>query len=192
MLAGEKLYTLDYYLKLAEEIVNTGAHVLAIKDMAGLLRPESASKLVMALRKEFDLPVHVHTHDTAGGQLATYYAAALWRGSSTVLPHRWLAPLRSLRCPPSSRRSPTPRATPASICRPSPISSLTGRLSASSTVRLRRAFLARPAVSTATRFQAASCPTCVRRLPRLAWRTVSRSSRTPMPLSMRCLAVRPR
>ena len=73
----EKLYTLDYYLKLAEEIVNTGAHVLAIKDMAGLLRPESASKLVMALRKEFDLPIHVHTHDTAGGQLATYFAAAL-------------------------------------------------------------------------------------------------------------------
>ena len=74
---NEKLYTLDYYLKLAEEIVGTGAHVLAIKDMAGLLRPESASKLVMALRKEFDLPVHVHTHDTAGGQMATYYAAAL-------------------------------------------------------------------------------------------------------------------
>lgn len=73
----EDLYTLDYYLKLAEEIVNTGAHVLAIKDMAGLLRPEAASMLVTALRKEFDLPVHVHTHDTAGGQLATYYAAAL-------------------------------------------------------------------------------------------------------------------
>ncbi|QNE89040.1 pyruvate carboxylase [Corynebacterium incognita] len=73
----ENLYTLDYYLKLAEEIVNSGAHVLAIKDMAGLLRPESASKLVMALRREFDLPIHVHTHDTAGGQLATYYAAAL-------------------------------------------------------------------------------------------------------------------
>ncbi|APT93134.1 pyruvate carboxylase [Corynebacterium phocae] len=73
----EDLYTLDYYLKLAEQIVGTGAHVLAIKDMAGLLRPESASVLVKALRKEFDLPVHVHTHDTAGGQLATYYAAAL-------------------------------------------------------------------------------------------------------------------
>ena len=58
-------------------MVDAGAHILAIKDMAGLLRPESASKLVMALRKEFDLPVHVHTHDTAGGQLATYYAAAL-------------------------------------------------------------------------------------------------------------------
>ena len=73
----ENLYTLDYYLKLAEQIVESGAHILAIKDMAGLLRPEAASKLVMALRKEFDLPVHVHTHDTAGGQMATYYSAAL-------------------------------------------------------------------------------------------------------------------
>lgn len=72
---SEKLYTLDYYLKLAEQIVAAGAHVLAIKDMAGLLRAPAAAKLVSALRKEFDLPVHVHTHDTAGGQLATYLAA---------------------------------------------------------------------------------------------------------------------
>ena len=72
---GEKLYTLDYYLKLAEQIVGAGAHVLAIKDMAGLLRAPAAEKLVSALRKEFDLPVHIHTHDTAGGQLGTYLAA---------------------------------------------------------------------------------------------------------------------
>ncbi|MEU1902152.1 pyruvate carboxylase [Nocardiopsis dassonvillei] len=72
---GEKLYTLDYYLKLAERIVEAGAHVLAIKDMAGLLRAPAAAKLVTALRSEFDLPVHVHTHDTPGGQLATYLAA---------------------------------------------------------------------------------------------------------------------
>ncbi|MBM6591954.1 pyruvate carboxylase [Brevibacterium sp. RIT 803] len=72
----EELYTLDYYLKLAEEIVAAGAHVLAIKDMAGLLRPAAATKLVTALRENFDLPVHVHTHDTAGGQLATLCAAA--------------------------------------------------------------------------------------------------------------------
>ncbi len=72
---GEKLYTLDYYLKLAEQIVGAGAHVLAIKDMAGLLRAPAAARLVSALRKEFDLPVHIHTHDTAGGQLATYLAA---------------------------------------------------------------------------------------------------------------------
>ncbi len=72
---GEDLYTLDYYLSLAEKIVEAGAHVLAIKDMAGLLRAPAAARLVSALRREFDLPVHVHTHDTAGGQLATYLAA---------------------------------------------------------------------------------------------------------------------
>ncbi|MET9328054.1 pyruvate carboxylase [Tsukamurella sp. NPDC003166] len=72
---GEQLYTLDYYLRLAEQIVDAGAHVLAIKDMAGLLRAPAATALVGALRREFDLPVHVHTHDTPGGQLATYLAA---------------------------------------------------------------------------------------------------------------------
>ncbi|WP_199439143.1 pyruvate carboxylase [Umezawaea beigongshangensis] len=71
----ERLYTLDYYLGLAEQIVAAGAHVLAIKDMAGLLRAPAATRLVTALRKEFDLPVHLHTHDTPGGQLATYLAA---------------------------------------------------------------------------------------------------------------------
>ncbi|MGW8365990.1 pyruvate carboxylase [Streptomyces wedmorensis] len=72
---AETLYTLDYYLRLAERIVAAGAHVLAVKDMAGLLRAPAAAKLVSALRREFELPVHLHTHDTAGGQLATYLAA---------------------------------------------------------------------------------------------------------------------
>ena len=72
---GEKLYTLDYYLRLAEQIVETGAHVLAIKDMAGLLRAPAAATLVKALRERFDLPVHLHTHDTAGGQIGTLLAA---------------------------------------------------------------------------------------------------------------------
>jgi pyruvate carboxylase len=71
----ERVYTLDYYLRLAEQIVGAGAHVLAVKDMAGLLRAPAARTLVTALRREFDLPVHVHTHDTAGGQLATLLAA---------------------------------------------------------------------------------------------------------------------
>ncbi|MEO5711545.1 MAG: pyruvate carboxylase, partial [Nocardioidaceae bacterium] len=71
----EKLYTLDYYLRLAERIVDAGAHVLAIKDMAGLLRAPAAHKLVTALRSEFALPLHLHTHDTPGGQLATLLAA---------------------------------------------------------------------------------------------------------------------
>jgi pyruvate carboxylase len=72
---AEKLYTLDYYLELASRIVDAGAHVLAIKDMAGLLRAPAARTLVSALRAEFDLPVHLHTHDTPGGQLATLLAA---------------------------------------------------------------------------------------------------------------------
>ena len=72
---AEELYTLDYYLRLAEQIVDAGAHVLAIKDMAGLLRAPAARTLVTALRSRFDLPVHLHTHDTAGGQLATLLAA---------------------------------------------------------------------------------------------------------------------
>lgn len=72
---AENIYTLDYYLRLAERIVDAGAHILAIKDMAGLLRPAAATALVTALRERFDLPVHLHTHDTAGGQLATLLAA---------------------------------------------------------------------------------------------------------------------
>ncbi len=80
---SETLYTLDYYLKLAEQIVEAGAHVLAIKDMAGLLRAPAATTLVSALRSRFDLPVHVHTHDTPGGQLATYTAA--WQAGASAV-----------------------------------------------------------------------------------------------------------
>jgi pyruvate carboxylase len=71
----EKFYTLDYFLGVAEELVDAGSHVLCIKDMAGLLRAPAARQLIAALKREFDLPVHLHTHDTAGGQLATYLAA---------------------------------------------------------------------------------------------------------------------
>ena len=80
---GENLYTLDYYLKLADQIVSAGAHVLAIKDMAGLLRAPAAHTLVSALKSRFDLPVHVHTHDTPGGQLATYVAA--WQAGADAV-----------------------------------------------------------------------------------------------------------
>jgi pyruvate carboxylase len=72
----EGLYTLDYYLRLAEELVEAGSHVLCIKDMAGLVRAPAARTLIRDLKSEFDLPVHLHTHDTSGGQLATYLAAA--------------------------------------------------------------------------------------------------------------------
>lgn len=72
---AEQLYTLDYYVGVAEQLVNAGVHTLVIKDMAGLLRAPAAERLIGRLRAEFELPVRLHTHDTAGGQLATYLAA---------------------------------------------------------------------------------------------------------------------
>ncbi len=72
---AEDRYTLDHYLGVAEQLAAAGAHILCIKDMAGVLRPPAAVQLVTALRERFDQPVHLHTHDTAGGQLATYLAA---------------------------------------------------------------------------------------------------------------------
>lgn len=60
-------YKLDYYLRLARAFTAAGAHVLSIKDMAGLLTPQSTSLLVGALRREYPaVPIHVHTHDTLG------------------------------------------------------------------------------------------------------------------------------
>jgi pyruvate carboxylase len=70
-------YTLDYYLDLARQLVDMGVHSLAIKDMAGLLTPKAATMLVGALRREHpDMPIHVHTHDTAGSGVASMIAAA--------------------------------------------------------------------------------------------------------------------
>lgn len=70
-------YTLDYYLDLARQVTSLGVHVLAIKDMAGLLKPAAARLLVGALRQEFpNLPIHVHTHDTAGVAVASMVAAS--------------------------------------------------------------------------------------------------------------------
>lgn len=72
---AERTYTVDYYLRVAEQYVSAGVHGLCIKDMAGLLRAPGARFLVTALRERFDVPVRLHTHDTAGGQVATYLAA---------------------------------------------------------------------------------------------------------------------
>ncbi|KAI9597804.1 pyruvate carboxylase [Syncephalis fuscata] len=70
-------YNLDYYLDLTAQLVKEGAHVLGIKDMAGLLKPRAATMLVKAIREKFpDLPIHVHTHDTAGTGVASMLAAA--------------------------------------------------------------------------------------------------------------------
>ncbi|XP_053133576.1 pyruvate carboxylase, mitochondrial [Hemicordylus capensis] len=70
-------YTLDYYVHLAEELVKAGTHILAIKDMAGVLKPQASSLLVGALRGRFpNLPLHIHTHDTSGAGVASMLACA--------------------------------------------------------------------------------------------------------------------
>ena len=69
-------YDLKYYVNLARELEKMGAHILAIKDMAGLCKPAAASILVKALKEEIGIPVHFHTHDTAGVQAAAILNAA--------------------------------------------------------------------------------------------------------------------
>mmetsp|Transcript_5521 Transcript_5521/g.7772 ORF Transcript_5521/g.7772 Transcript_5521/m.7772 type:complete len:1187 (+) Transcript_5521:80-3640(+) len=75
--ANRGKYDLEYYVDYVRKLVDMGIHVLAIKDMAGLLKPGAATLLVSTLRKEFpDLPIHVHTHDTAGTGVASMLASA--------------------------------------------------------------------------------------------------------------------
>jgi pyruvate carboxylase len=69
-------YDLNYYVDLAKQLEKMGAHLLAIKDMAGLLKPKAAVKLIRALREEIGIPIHLHTHDTGGIQASTILAAA--------------------------------------------------------------------------------------------------------------------
>ncbi|XP_013162177.1 PREDICTED: pyruvate carboxylase, mitochondrial isoform X1 [Papilio xuthus] len=74
---NKKKYDLKYYLNLADELVKAGTHVLAIKDMAGLLKPRAAELLITAIRdKHPSIPIHVHTHDTSGAGVAAMLACA--------------------------------------------------------------------------------------------------------------------
>lgn len=72
----EDKYTLEYYTNLAKELEKRGAHILNIKDMAGLLKPYSAKALVAELKATVDLPIHLHTHDTSGNGVAMLLMAA--------------------------------------------------------------------------------------------------------------------
>lgn len=74
---SRKLYDINYYLDLTDRLVAAGIHILAIKDMAGLLKPKAASMLIGSIRKKYpNLVIHVHTHDTAGTGVASMLAAA--------------------------------------------------------------------------------------------------------------------
>ncbi|GEN55268.1 pyruvate carboxylase [Halobacillus faecis] len=76
-------YDLAYYKKLALELQEAGAHILGIKDMAGLLKPEAAYQLISSLKETVDIPIHLHTHDTSGNGLFTY-ARAIEAGVDVV------------------------------------------------------------------------------------------------------------
>ncbi len=71
----ETKYTLKYYTQLAKDLENAGAHMIAIKDMAGLLKPYAATELILALKDTVNIPLHLHTHDTSSIQSATYLKA---------------------------------------------------------------------------------------------------------------------
>ncbi len=193
---GERLYTLDYYLRLAERIVEAGAHVLAIKDMAGLLRAPAARTLVTALRERFDLPVHLHTHDTAGGQLATLLAA-IEAGVDAV--DAASAPMSGTTSQPSmtalvAATDHGPRETGLDLgAVMSPRAVLGGGPAALRAVRVRRC-PRRPAGSTCTRSPAASCPTCASRpSPSGSARSSSRSRTcTPPPTASSATSSRSR
>ena len=73
-------YDLKYYVNLAKELEKMGAHILAIKDMAGLCKPQAARQLIKALKEEIGIPIHFHTHDTAGIQ-----AGAILEGAEVNL-----------------------------------------------------------------------------------------------------------
>jgi len=106
-------YSLDYYLKLAEKLDAAGAHIIAIKDMGGLMKPNAAKQLFPALREATDLPVHFHTHDTSGISAAT----VPWAPSS----------------PPYAAKN----ATPALISTPCKKSPFTGKPCANNTPPLK-------------------------------------------------------
>ncbi|TGZ78382.1 putative pyruvate carboxylase [Ascodesmis nigricans] len=77
MLNPKKKYNLDYYMNLVDKVVKMGTHILGIKDMAGVLRPAAATKLIGTIRAKYpDLPIHVHTHDSAGTGVASMVACA--------------------------------------------------------------------------------------------------------------------
>ena len=72
---NNKKYNLQYYIDLARRLEDEGVHILAIKDMAGLLKPFAAEELIYSLKEKLHIPIHLHTHDTSGIQSATYLKA---------------------------------------------------------------------------------------------------------------------
>ena len=187
---GENLYTLDYYLRLAEQIVDAGAHVLAIKDMAGLLRPPAAATLVTGAARAVrpaGAPAHPRHRRRPAGDLARRVAAGVDAVDGAVAS---MAGTTSPAAAVGDRRRDrrTPSGPPVWTWRRSTTWSRTGRRCARCTRRSSPACPRRPDGSTATRSPAGSCRTCASRRSRSGWGSASRRSRTPTPPPTGCSA----
>ena len=183
-------YDLAYYVDMAQELEAAGAHVLGIKDMAGLCKPEAARMLVTALREEVGLPIHFHTHDTAGAAAASVLAAVGGRrgrrrrgDGPDERPHLAAEPRTGGRGP--ARHA---RATPASTREPLAGVATTGRPCARLRGLRERHARAAPPRSTSTRCPAASTPTCASRRGRSASSRAGARWRRPTPRSTGCSA----
>ena len=91
-------YTLKYYVDFCKELEKRGAHLLCVKDMSGLLKPYAAKKLVETLKQEVGIPIHLHTHNTTGNQIAAYMMAS---EAGVDIVDTAIAPLSSLTSQPS-------------------------------------------------------------------------------------------
>jgi pyruvate carboxylase len=180
----------QYYVNMAKELEKRGAHMLAIKDMAGLLKPYAAKKLVSALKQEVGIPIQLHTHDTSGNQVAAVLMAAeAGRGHGGpghllhVVLHQPALPQRRGGGAPGQERD-----TGLDLDRaPDAHGLLGGR--AQALRLLRRGHQAAPSrTSTATRSPAASTPTSSPRWNRWAWGTASGRSRRCTAWSTTCWA----
>ena len=184
-------YTLEYYVNLAKELEKRGAHMLAIKDMSGLLKPYAAKKLVSTLKQEVGLPIHLHTHDTTGNQVA-----ALLHGRRGRRGRRRRAPappMSGLTSQPSLERRRRRPAAQRARHRSRPAARAgarrtTGPTSVCATKASTTVSRAPRPTSIAMRSPAASTPTCIRRSNLSASATASRMSRRCTRLSTTCSA----
>jgi pyruvate carboxylase len=175
-------YSLKYYVGLTKELEAAGAHIIGIKDMAGLLKPAAAKKLVSTLREETGLPIHFHTHDTSGISAASVLAA-VEAGVDAV--DAAVDSLSNLTSQPTLgsivEALKGPSAIPASMPPPSARSRSISRRCAPSIVPSSPTSASAPPRSISTRCRAGSSPTSKSRPVPSGWKIAGTRWRRPMP-----------
>ena len=183
-------FNLDYYLKMARELEALGAHIIAIKDMAGLCKPPAAYELIKALRQEVGVPIHFHTHDTSGVNAASILRAADAGVDIADAALSSMSGMTSQPCLNSVVAALMHTRARNRACRwtVSIDSVTTGRTCARTTIPLKKTSSLPAAKSISTRCPAGSSPTCDSRPPASACATVGGKSVRPTPPPIRCSA----